>query len=626
MKFLGFSEYWIRLVMECVKTVQYQVLINGTPYGEIKPTRGLRQGDPLSPYLFVICTEMLVRMLQKAEGEKQITGLKVARGAPSITHMLFADDSLFYCQEKDSEINQVVRIIEEYSLASGQRVNYQKSSIYFGKQIPLERREEVKQKLGISQEGGEGIYLGLPESFSGSKVATLSYLRDRLSQKVSGWQSNFLSPGGKEMLLKAVAMALPTYTMACFKLPTTICKQLVSVMADFWWRNKKDTKGMHWKSWEALSKPKAEGGLGFKDIEAFNLALLGKQLWRMLTHKDSLLAKVYKSRYFRHSDPLSAPLGSRPSFAWKSIHAAQELIKQGARAVVGNGENINIWKHQWIQSKPARSLNCVNHIPPGLHHSVSQAITVKDLLEMNGREWRWELLNLMFSEDDRKRIEAIRPGGSSTKDRYTWDYAKTGQYSVKSGYWVLTQILNKRSSSQEVVQPSLDPLYQKIWKLEAPPKYHPTLAYEPKLIPWLLWRLWKNINDLTFKGKEQDALTLVSKAGEDADEWERRKEDREARKLPAMDPQPQVKWKSPPQGWVKCNVDGAWPRAGDHCGIGWVLRNVNGEVLWLGARALRRTQTVLEVEAEALRWAVVNMHKFNYRKVIFESDSQELIS
>lgn len=245
MKVLGFSEQWIKLIMECVRSVQYQVLINGNPYGEIIPTRGLRQGDPLSPYLFVICTEMLIKMLQDAEGKKQITGLQVARGAPPISHLLFADDSMLYCQEKDAELNQIVRIIKEYSLASGQRVNYQKSSIYFGKHISTIRREEIKQQLLINQEGGEGTYLGLSESFHGSKIDILGNHKEKMRQRVSGWQSKFLSPGGKEVLLKAVAMALPTYTMACFKLPVTLCKQIASVMAEFWWQGNKDSKGMH---------------------------------------------------------------------------------------------------------------------------------------------------------------------------------------------------------------------------------------------------------------------------------------------------------------------------------------------------------------------------------------------
>lgn len=192
----------------------------------------------------------------------------------------------------------------------------------------------------------------------------------------------------------------------------------------------------------------------------------------MLTQKNTLLAKVYKSRYFSTSDPLSAPLVSRPSFAWKSIHAAQAMIKQGARAVVGNGESINIWKNQWTQAKPARPLNKVNKVPHEFYRSISKVMLVKDLLETNGREWNRDLLSLMFSTEDMKSIEEIRPGGNLTKDGYNWDYSRSGHYSVKSGYWVQTQVLNKKSIHREVAQPSLDPLFQQIWQLDAPPKVH----------------------------------------------------------------------------------------------------------------------------------------------------------
>lgn len=183
MRTLGFAESWIKLVMGCVTSVRYQVLINGTPYGDITPTRGLKQGDPLSPYLFVICTEMLIKMLQIAEKKNQITCLRVATTAPPITHLLFADDSMFYCKEKSEELDQIIRIIEEYSLASGQRVNYQKSSITFGKNIPEERRLDIKNKMGIEKEGGQEMYLGLPESFGGSKISTLQYISKKDSAK-----------------------------------------------------------------------------------------------------------------------------------------------------------------------------------------------------------------------------------------------------------------------------------------------------------------------------------------------------------------------------------------------------------------------------------------------------------
>lgn len=245
MRTLGFSEDWCNLIMECVTSVEYQVLINGNPYGDIRPTRGIRQGDPLSPYLFVICTEMLVQRLMQAERRGEITGLEIARGAPSVSHLLYADDSMFYCKNTDEELNSIRSILHEYSLASGQRINYQKSSIYFGKNIPEESREDIKRKLGIEHSGGDDMYLGLPESFGGSKVSIMSFLKERIEHKVDGWQNKFLSAGGKEVLLKAVALALPTYTMACFLLPKTICRQVVSLLSNFWWKNNKDSRGMH---------------------------------------------------------------------------------------------------------------------------------------------------------------------------------------------------------------------------------------------------------------------------------------------------------------------------------------------------------------------------------------------
>lgn len=246
------------------------------------------------------------------------------------------------------ELDNLLNLLSNYSLASGQRINHQKSCIYFGKNIPQERRDQIKAKMGIEQEGGEGTYLGLPEAFGGSKVSILSYLKDRMRERVQGWQTRFLSPAGKEVMLKAVALALPTYTMACFLLPKTVCKKIVSIMSEFWWKNKLESRGIFRKSWDQMCKPKANGGLGFKDIEAFNLALLGKQLWRMLSVKDSLFTRVFKSRYFAKSDPLSAGLGSRPSYAWRSIHAAQKLIQQGARVLISSGEDTKVFQDSWI--------------------------------------------------------------------------------------------------------------------------------------------------------------------------------------------------------------------------------------------------------------------------------------
>ena len=184
------------------------------------------------------------------------------------------------------------------------------------------------------------------------------------------------------------------------------------------------------------------------------------------------MARVYKSQYFSKSDPLNAPLGSRPSFAWKSIHAAQELLRQGTRAIVGNGVSIEIWQHQWLDSKPAKPAVVMNRVTQPHHQAVSSLQYVKELLDVRGREWRMDLLSELFPEDIKNKIIQLRPGGSSTVDRVAWDYSRDGHYSVRSAYWVLMEVVNRRKQAQAVLHPSLNPLFEQIWKTKVSPKVH----------------------------------------------------------------------------------------------------------------------------------------------------------
>ena len=122
---MGFDPRWIKLMREYISLVQYMVLLNSQPRGLIIPQRGLRQGDPLSPYIFIICTEALIVNIKKAERLKQLTDMKVARACPAISHLLFADDSLFFCKTKNEECQTIFRILKEYEAVSGQQINFQ---------------------------------------------------------------------------------------------------------------------------------------------------------------------------------------------------------------------------------------------------------------------------------------------------------------------------------------------------------------------------------------------------------------------------------------------------------------------------------------------------------------------
>lgn len=138
MRKLGFSERWIGLMMICVKRVYYSVLINGEPKGKIIPTRGLRQGDPISPYLFLLCAEGLIATLRKEESEGMISGVSVCKGALQISHLLFADDYIIFGKASIDEGNKVRKVLTNYEKESDQKLNKEKTSLFFSR-IPTRK-------------------------------------------------------------------------------------------------------------------------------------------------------------------------------------------------------------------------------------------------------------------------------------------------------------------------------------------------------------------------------------------------------------------------------------------------------------------------------------------------------
>ena len=176
---LGFDRVWVRWVMACVSSVSYSVLLNGGSHGFIKPERGLRQGDPLSPFLFILCAEALVNCLNNAADRGRLHGIQIGALGPLVHHLLFAD-SLLICKANSEEAAEVLDCLNRYGDASGQRINLEKSSIIFGTKVDDAVKADVKLVLEINSEGGDGTYLGLPECFSGSKRQLLSFLRDKL--------------------------------------------------------------------------------------------------------------------------------------------------------------------------------------------------------------------------------------------------------------------------------------------------------------------------------------------------------------------------------------------------------------------------------------------------------------
>lgn len=376
--------------------------------------------------------------------------------------MLFADDTLLLCKASKDECDEILKSLSLYGQISGQVINVDKSAITFGAKIDEETKIWIKNRTGILTEGGTGKYLGLPECLSGSKKELFGFIKERLQSRLTGWYAKTLSQGGKEILLKSISMALPVYAMTCFKLPVNLCKNLTSVMMDFWWNNRSNAKKIHWVSWQRLSLPKSHGGIGFKDVQCFNQSLLAKQAWRIIHEKESLLFQVFKNMYFLNTDFLNATKGTRPSYAWRSILHGRDLLTQGLRTVIGNGEQTSVWIDKWI-------FDGTNRRPMNKPALIDITLKVSQLIDPVSRNWNLNMLRDLFPWKDIHIILKPRPL-ASREDSFCWALTVNGLYTVKSGYDLISRQVHHELYQDAEANPSLNPLFISIWNLQTAPK------------------------------------------------------------------------------------------------------------------------------------------------------------
>jgi hypothetical protein len=190
---LGFATRWIKMVMECISTVKYSIVVNGNPVGNITPTRGLRQGDPLSPYLFILCAEVLSCMLTQAEAKGVITGVPTSPKGPRLSHLFFVDDSLLFCKVNLVEWRCLTKILEKYEMVSGQKLNKEKTSLFFSCNTSLAKREEITHLSGLKATEKYEKYLGLPTLVGRSRSKAFKEIKDKVWARLNDWKVHFLS-------------------------------------------------------------------------------------------------------------------------------------------------------------------------------------------------------------------------------------------------------------------------------------------------------------------------------------------------------------------------------------------------------------------------------------------------
>lgn len=198
-------------------------------------------------------------------------------------------------------------------------------------------------------------------------------------------------------------------------------------MTNFWWGQRKEEKRIRWISWKKMCETKGNGGMGFKDLQTFNMTLVAKQSWKIMIEEDSLLHKIFKARYFPKNRFQEAKIGANPSFGWRGIWEAKEQLLKGCRWRVGDGKSINVWTDYWL---PQHKL-----IPkPAETDLVHQHDTIECLIDGETQWWNVAKIQSLIPAQQAAEIFKILLSSEPILDCLIWEYEKSGVYSVKSGY------------------------------------------------------------------------------------------------------------------------------------------------------------------------------------------------
>ncbi|KAA3467328.1 reverse transcriptase [Gossypium australe] len=619
------------LILKCITTASYAVNINGNRERVFQATRGLRQGDPLSPFLFLLCSEELSILMRLAMEGGLIKGAKTSRRGSTISHLLFADDCVLFGEATNKGARLLKGILKEYERCSGQCAKFNKFIIFYSSNTSEENKGEILTILGVRSSIDMKKYLGFPNVVGRRKKESFQKLKEKVQTRIKGWNSRFLSQGGNEVFIKSVLQAIPTYAMSCFLLPNSLCGEIERIITNFWWQKAHGKTCIHWCQWQHMCQSKDEGGMGFRSMAKFNVALLAKQGWRILNNPNSLVAQVLKSQYFPNEGFLNSCLRNNCSFTWKSIWAAKGVLADGLCWKVGRGSEISTLNDVWIPDfKNSILSSYINNLCD---------FKVAELIDDNSRKWKEELIGSTFPEDVAAKILRIPLTKEAHDDILAWSGEPSGEFMVRSAYKLLHGI--ETDLGAYTLQTDYRKFYKKLWLLNLPSKikvtiwrmsqnYLPTRVnmrhkklsnniFCPRAFCCALWAIWGDRNKRVHKkfsrsGKETANFInsyILELNGV---------EEKSPKDLPEV-----KRWQHPPDQTMKINFDAAYDGKICQSAVGIVARDREGSVLLSLSTFYQQVESAFAAEAIACRTTTQLGIDMQWSKFIIEGDALSII-
>ncbi|GJY79477.1 RNA-directed DNA polymerase, eukaryota [Tanacetum coccineum] len=345
----GFGPQWCSWIRGSLKSGKSSILVNGSPTTEFHLFRGLKQGDPIAPFLFLLIMEAFHLSFNRAVEAGTFKGYKFDSSF-TLSHLFYADDAVFIGEWSQDNLKGIMHILRCFSILSGMTINFQKSQL-LGVGICDNHVIEAAKFIGCSTMKTPFRYLGI---LVGDNMANLKAWDETIAKmikRLSKWKLNTLSIGGRLTLLKSVLGSTPIYNMSIYKVPKLVLNHMERLRRDFFYGVKDGDRKIAWIKWTKVLASKKFGGLGVSSLFALNRALIFKWVWRFLSHDNSLWSRVIAAVHGSSSHPISAAYNSPWGTIIKEVKALNDKginLVSHCKIRVGNGLRTSFWNDLWI--------------------------------------------------------------------------------------------------------------------------------------------------------------------------------------------------------------------------------------------------------------------------------------
>eukprot|EP00253_Pinus_taeda_P026524 PITA_26524 len=436
-----------RWLISLISSSFFSILINGIPSHTFRPSRGIRQGDPLSPFLFVIVAEGLGRSIKSATLSHNMKGLSF-NNSPAYTHQQFVDDNMLFGHPSVQESRLLKDLLSTFSEASGALINRVKSQIFFFN-TPMPTQNSIARILGFTIAKLPSKYLGAPMIASTLKHASWTDLLDKFEAKLSLWTHRALNIASRIILIKAILQSLPLYLFTLLAAPKWVITAIKNLQRNFLWGSSGKNRKWALVKWDKVCLPKKSGGIGLRDPALSNTVMGAKLWWRWLGYPNTPWASLWTTKY-ANNQPLEDRIRkselSAGSIIWNATIHHRHLIQQHCFWEIKDGQTARFWDDSWQQLPKLRDL-IQNHPPthPHPHNSVTVHSYWNPSANQKSRQWQKadQILGEVATEDLiqaldtklQKRQITINDG----PDLLRWGYEEKGTFSTREAYNIIIQ-------------------------------------------------------------------------------------------------------------------------------------------------------------------------------------------